>query len=243
MIASSGKEKKVGHAKTLTERDHQVLRWVGQGGVAGLGQLHRRFWPQAKERTAQERLNQLVAAGYMERQYTNTRRPGETVYGLCRKGAAMFSKLEQTRLTVGLPNRQEMKQQLLAQATRLILEQKQAERGGKLVEWLNEHRLRSLQRREQIASGESISAPLEFEDIADAQAILTDEHGETSCLDIEIDGQYYGQMLKNKIASLASSGRPILWVTNGGSGRARRIELEIAGAKASNIEVLVIEDN
>ena len=233
------KEKRVGKAKVITDRDRELLRFVGQGGVASLNQIHHRHWTTAQERTAQERLQQLVSAGYLEKAYTDTRKSSEAIYGLTRKGAALFDKLEQHHLTIGLPTHNEMKQQLYAQDTRLVLERHLTERGGKLVGWHNERELRSLQRREQLAQGQSFNTRLQFEDIADAQVIIADASGQETVLDIEIDGEYFGKMLKEKIANYERMGRPTLWVSMGQS-RGKRIEREVQEAHAGNINVMVI---
>ena len=235
----AAKVKRVGKAKIITDRDKEVLRFIGQGGIASLNQVHRRHWATAKERTAQERLQQLVSAGYLVKDYTDTRSPGEAVYGLTRKGAALFDKLEREGLTIGLPTHNEMKQQLYAQDTRLTLEHQLADRGEKLISWHNERELRSHQRREQLARGQSFNTRLQFEDIADAQAVIADAKGQESVLDIEIDGQYFGKMLKEKIANYEQLGRPTIWVSTGAS-RGKRIEREVKEAHASNIIVMVI---
>ena len=192
----AAKEKQVGKAKVVTDRDKEVLRFVGQGGVASLNQIHRRHWTNAQERTAQERLHQLVRAGYLKRDYTHIRKPGEIIYGLTRKGADLFSVLQKDRFTIGLPTHNEMKQQLIAQETRLEIERQLAERGGKLISWHNERELRSQQRKEQLAQGKSFQSRLQLEDIADAQAVVADANGQETTLEIEIDGQYFGEMLK-----------------------------------------------
>jgi hypothetical protein len=233
------KEKRVGQAKIITERDRQILEFVGRNGVAAIGQLHSRYWTNAKERTAQERLQQLVNAGYLLRDSTDTRQPGEIIYGLTRKGAGEFGRLEARRLTVGLPNRGEMKQQLQMQDTYTRLEKDLAGRGAKLVDWRNERELRGEQRREQIRTkGRSAGSRsrLNFEDIADGQAVIEQADGTLTQLDIEADGQYYGQMLKNKLTQLSRSARPTIWVTTG-KRRAARIEREIEEAGITNIEV------
>jgi len=60
-------------------------------------------------------------------------------------------------------------------------------------------------------------------------------------IDIEIDGQYWGQMLKNKITKLGRTSQPTLWVTN--SVRAERIQNEIDRSEsgAANVWILVVD--
>ena len=237
----SQKEKRVGQAKTLTDRDREILRFIGRNGVAALGQIHDRYWHTAKERTALERLQQLVNAGLLVRDQTDCRNLGksETIYGLTRKGANELGYMSAARLMVGLPNHGEMKQQLYMQDAFSRLEKDLEARGAVLVEWRNERELRGEQRREQIrlkgrAAGSR--SRLNFEDIADGQAVIQEADGQLTTLDIEADGAYYGRMLTNKLADLGRSGRPTLWVTTG-AGRAARIEREVEEAGIDNIEV------
>ena len=236
----SQKEKRVGQTKTLTDRDREILRFVGRNGVAALGQIHDRYWHTAKERTALKRLQYLVNTEYLLGDQTQARRPGgETIYGLTRKGAKELGYMSAARLTIGLPNHAEMKQQLYMQDALVRLEENLEARGAVLVEWRSERELRGEQRREQIAlKGRAAGSRsrLDFEDIADAQAIIEEGDGSVTTLDIEVDGAYYGRMLANKLSNLGRSGRPTLWVTVG-ARRAARIRREVEEAGINNIEV------
>ena len=241
---TSQKEKRVGQAKTLTDRDREILRFVGRNGVAALGQIHDRYWHSAKERTALERLQQLVNAGYLVRDQTEARREvGETIYGLTKKGATQFDKMEVRQLTLGLPSLGEMKQQLYMQDTFTRLEKVLEARGAKLVEWLSERALRGAQRREQIAlkgRAEGSRSPLNYEDIADGQAIIQEADGSMGVINIEVDGAYYGRMLEKKLSDMGRSGHPTLWVTVG-ADRAARIGREVEEANIDNIEIWQID--
>ncbi len=53
----------------LTERDTELLRWTGQGGVASLDQLWRKFWPEAKRQSCYDRLQLLRKAGLLDKEF------------------------------------------------------------------------------------------------------------------------------------------------------------------------------
>lgn len=267
-------------AKTVTERDLRLMRWIGTNGIASFKQLHNVFWTTAKERTCQERLIQLEKAGWIERHYVHTsRKRGEQVYTLTRQGANQhFEAATRRRLMVGLPARAELKQQLTAQDTRIALERTLAAKGKRVVDWMNERELRSEAAYSKRKAGSRTWGSLA--EVADARIFIsgitgsavTNEglkppHGETrgrtgnspnnsnsllpvnsqdsadeaiQSVDIEIDGQYYGQMLRNKISTLARRNQPTIWVTK--TGRVGRIESEIRQAGATNIGVMVVDE-
>lgn len=228
-------------AKQITDRDRQIMLRIGEGGLLTFSQIKHLFWPEAKEQTALDRLTQLVKAGYLlDYQARVGQRPGQPltpIYVLTKKGAANFEKLVQQRLSIGLPAAHELKQQILAQEARIKLEQQLTERGAKLLQWRNEHDLRGEAVRDKM-KGKKIGFG-KMADIADAAAIIENADGTTEQLDIEIDGQYYGQMLKNKIAKFGRAGKPVLWVS-AGAARAERIQSEIATTSAENISVMEI---
>ena len=211
-------------ASVLTRRDHEILRFIGQGWLASLDQLHRKFWAHATPITTYERMRELVRAGVVERKTVHLRKAGELVYVLTRLGAAEFPYPERQKFIIGLPARHELKQQLLAQDARLILERNLANQELHLVDWLNERELRRISGRE----GE----------IPDARAIIQDNQGGLSELDFEIDGAYYSQMLKAKLRDFGKSGKQLVWVTT--PGRVARIRREIQRLGAVNIQLLAL---
>ena len=229
--------KEIYQARVLTERDRKILIFTGQGGIATLTQLHQKFWEQAKERTAYERLGELVRAGYLGSQTVHIRKSGERVYTLTPKGVRQFSVPEREGLMVGLPAHHELKQQLIAQDIRLLVEKEFEQRGMKLLEWQNERQLRSEQRHQleqaKRARGWGKVIAGAVEDIPDARVMIVNAEGETGELDIEIDGQYSKQMLVDKISSFARTARPTLWVTS--PGRLERIRDEVEKARAGKI--------
>lgn len=231
------------------------MRWIGTNGIASFKQLYIVFWPQAKERTCQERLLQLEKAGWIERHYVDTdRKRGEQVYTLTSKGAKEhFEEATRRRMMIGLPAPGELKQQLMAQDTRIVLERSLAEQGGRLVGWQNERELRSeaaLARRKPLSRAWGglpdlndarafFTTPSNTENITTTTGNHNSGTGQVQSLDIEIDGQYYGQMLKKKIVSLARGNRPTLWVTT--PDRVRQIQRELTEAgEPTNIHLLII---
>ena len=239
-------------AKILTERDRQILQFVGQGGVARLDQLRRRHWPDAQEQTAHDRLDQLVKAGWLESQYCDQARDYNSglVFTLTDKGAAHFTAAERKRFIIGLPTDREIHQQLVGQDTRLVLEQRLAERGQRLLQWKSERELRSEfysdQARYNRKHGRAWNTPAprytgrpRADDLYDAQALIEGSDGQERQLGIEIDGQYYGKMLAAKIASFtARPDQPIIWAT---TSRLRAERIAQATADFSHIEVLLIQ--
>ena len=225
---------RINQAKIITGRDRAILRFIGQGGVASLNQRQQRFWEGRQRTTAQERLGQLVRAGYLEEYYTNVRLKGERIYCLNHQGANEFSAGERKQFTLGKPNQIELKQQLLAQDTRLLFEQQLSKRGGQLVSWASERNLRRENRLEQPVKNRDNSQV-----ISDARATIENNSGQLEEIEIEIDGQYHGRMLKEKIRILANSARTTVWVTT--PERVIRVKQAIQEAQASNIRVLCLE--
>jgi hypothetical protein len=220
-------------------RDIQILRFVGKGGVATLGQLLQKFWENARERTAYERLIELSRDGYLKSSQTQARGKVEQIFILTAKGAREFGWLERKGFMVGIPGLGEMKQQLYSQDTRLALEAGLIERGGKLVDWQNERELRRNQRLSQETNRKLKGfARVEVggENIPDARALIEDSDGQRVEVDIEIDGSYYGQMLREKIKSFAASSKSVIWATT----RPDRIRAEIEDAGARNITVFAL---
>src|SRR5437868_4213404 len=122
-----------------------MLRVIGESGVASLEQLHSRFWSQASVKAARRGLLKLEKLGYLQSAYTDVRGERELIFSLTELALQQFSQKEQGRLLSGIPKYNELGQQLLIQETRLVLERELAQRDAKLLEWRNEHLLRSLE--------------------------------------------------------------------------------------------------
>jgi len=222
--------------KRTTARDLQLLQWIGQHGLAAEPLLAQRFWCGKRDATARDRLAQLVQAGYLERHTCDARRPGDRVYTLTRPGRLLFAPAEQERLQLGLPAPGERKQQLLVQEAYLLLEAEAATQGQQLAYWRGEREIRSAFRRAQQVAAHAHRAAPDWES-PDAQAVLTDSNGEVVAeVDVEIDGQYYGRMLREKAQRFGQGGRPTVWVCE--PRRTRIVQRAIQ--PYPNIRVLVV---
>lgn len=222
-------------AKVATERDMELMRRIGQSGLDSFENIKANFWADAKERTARERLLQLEKAGWIEAKYVDARKPGELIFTLTTRGEKLFTRPERDRFMTARP--QEYNQQLLAQDSRTRLERQLAEQGARLLDWKNEHELKSAASKNYRRSAASGASSEQGAEVADAQAIILNGDGQTITLDIEIDGAYFGKQLAKKVSSLSSSGQPALWVTT--PGRTRTITQALQ--PHPQIEMMVIE--
>lgn len=231
--------RKLKQAKVVTPRDLEIMRLLGTDGVSSFKVIHERFWPGAKERTCRERLTQLEKAGFIESHYVDTRgAKNELVFSLTRKGARdNFSPVERRFMITKLPAYNEIHQQLMAQQARFRLHQQLKKHGLELSGWLNERQLHSQARLKQRPGTRAWGR---IGGIADAQAeIMNPATGEIENRNIEVDGAYYGKVLRQKIAGIARAGIYTTWVTT--PNRANRIHREISEAGAGSlIEVMVI---
>lgn len=222
-------------ARRLTPRDLTVLHWIGQAGIAALDQVARFGWAGRRVYSVQDRLNQLVKAGYLQSTTCDARQPGEQVYALTQAGWRLFTPQEREQLRIGLPAVKERKQQLLAQEAYLRLAAEARAAGGMLVAWRSERDLRGEVRRGQQATAHAPDSPV-ADEIADGQAVIATADGTTQEVDVEIDGQYYGRMLRQKAAAFGQGGRPTIWVCT--ANRARAVQQ--ATRPYANIRVLVV---
>lgn len=236
---------------TLTARDFSVMRLIGTDGLASFKTLHAKFWPLAKARYCRDRLRKLEKAGWLESHYVvDTHKESSIlVFTLTPSGAkAHFNQVERQAMMIGLPAYAEIHQQLMAQQARFILEErlkrKEGEKGGEeeggglhLIEWNNERQLRS-EARLRLRPGSRSWGRLSG--VADARArIINPKTGEVFEQLIEVDGHYFGKMLRQKIARIAADGKKTLWVTT--SDRRVKILKEVSQAAAENIELLIVD--
>ncbi len=227
-------------AKVVTDRDLKIMRLLGTDGVSNLKTIQERFWPEAKVRTCRERLAQLEKAGWIESQFVDTKGNKDMlVFTLSSKGAKEhFSQPERKFMITKLPAYNEVHQQLMAQQARFRLEERLKDCGQELAGWLNERQLRSQARLHQKPGTRAWGA---LPGIADAQAVILNPHtGEIVNQNIEVDGAYYGKVLRGKIAGIARAGISTIWVTT--PDRAKRIGSEISQAGVDGlIELMVID--
>jgi hypothetical protein len=222
-------------ARQLTARDRAILRWIGQAGIASLDQAARFAWPGRSAATAQDRLRRLVKAGYLQQTTCDARQPGEPVYTLTRAGWVLFPRQERERLRIGLPLPYERTQQLLSQEAYLLVAAETQAAGGTLVAWRSERELRGELRTAGRTATQVSWYPL-LDEIPDGQVVIANTDGSTTTLDVEIDGQYYGRMLRQKAEHYGQGGRPTLWVCT--TNRAPIVER--ATRAYPNIRVLVV---
>jgi len=117
------------------ERDLEVLKFIGKGGLASESQIHTKYWSGAKEQTCRERLEKLQKAGLLKSQIITTRNPkGELIFTLEPAAYKLFSRAIQDRFFNNVTN-SEVKQQLLAQEALIKLEQVWAKQGKVIVNW------------------------------------------------------------------------------------------------------------
>jgi hypothetical protein len=219
----------------LMARDLAILRWVGRGGMAAESQIAGRFWPGCRTATARDRLRQLVKADYLARHICDARRPGEVVYTLTPRGRRFFPPDEQRTLQIGLPAAGARRQQLVAQDAYQYLEQEAHAQGGHLVAWQGEAALRSAFNRTGHADPhQTLAGPTE---IPDAQVQIASANGHPRTYDIEIDGQYHGQMLRQKLDGFGTGGRPTLWIC---TSPLRAAHIRQAAARYPNIRVIAL---
>jgi len=118
-------------ALILMERDLEVLKFIGKGGLASESQIHTKYWSGAKEQTCRERLEKLQKAGLLKTQLITTLNPkGELIFTLEPAAYKLFSRAIQDRFFNNVTN-SEVKQQLLAQEALLKQEQEWAAQGKK----------------------------------------------------------------------------------------------------------------
>jgi hypothetical protein len=224
-------------ARRITERDREILRWTGQGGIASLSQLARRFWPCCAEETALDRLRQLVKADYLAMyvwdQGTGLSEYERRLFTLTERGFLLFSPAERLLFYTSPPSPAEVRQQLLAQEAYLELETQARSRGARLLGWKSERVLRGELRQRRHRAQPQGHPPLP-RDIPDAEVTILTASGERQILYIEMDGAYYGKMLWQKADNLGKAGYQVLWVCT----EARAKYIQEAVARYPNIRVL-----
>ncbi len=211
----------------LSPANQEMLRWIGQGGVASRDQLRRRFGAGVQPRSAYRHLHRLVRGGYLLTQPWHRARQQTVIYALTRQSAAAIGA-EVPAIYIGWPSRREIDHLILGQALRLLLEAQLLREGGALLGWRSERLLR----HQLLAAGTGA-------DIPDAEVDLCRSPGATvETVDVEIDGQYYGQMLAHKAARYGAQPGPVLWAC-----RPARASLVGAAIRPySNITLIVLSD-
>ena len=210
-------------ARIATERDREIMWLAGTNGIIGFGQIKNQFFNLATDKTARARLSQLEKSGWLESFRTDARTRGELVFKLTEMGEKLFSRAERVRFMTA--RAQEYKQQLAAIDARFKLANQLEARGARLIDWKNEHELKSEYAR--LKHVENVPQwQLDRLEMADARAIIQEGNGQEVEIDVEIDGAYYGKQLQEKVEKMGRGERPTLWVTT--PDRAAKISGAIA---------------
>jgi hypothetical protein len=180
----------------LGQRDLQFFEMIGKRGCVTLETIHRNFWQGAKLDTCKARVEQLKRAGYLQSEIVDVRGRQEIIYYLDRKARSQFD--EQIRKTF-YKRRPPMNEIRHALNMGDILDTF----SSKVVNFTNEHQLKSQNSYRAVPE----------EEVADGFVSLEDGGGSRQSFYIECDGAYYGQRLTTKLAQMAASGKPILWVS------------------------------
>jgi len=241
----------------ITERDREVLRFVGRGGIASLCQLHQRHWSGSQLRTASSRLLTLVKEGWLATHRQDTFKRGQPVqvFSLTKQGASLFSTAERERMYLGGVGRHEARQQLLAQAARIALEKQLPASEQQLLDWRNEREVRQAYNQDLFhrrgfqfgsnnypaitAAKEIATREGEEAGISDAQILIGHADGQQVWVEVECDGYYYHHHLTTKLTALTRLGRPLLYVTI--AARAARLKQTLQSWP--NCSLLVIDLN
>jgi DNA-binding PadR family transcriptional regulator len=198
----------------IMERDLEVLKFIGKGGIASLSQIHTRFWSGAKESTCYQRLHVLKKAGLVRSEMATDHLGKDTLVLLLQPAAYnLFGRAIQDRFFTNIT--------------------------GKSIEnWTTEREIkRELAKKQYQNKGKSKSVKTSQVEVADAQALIRDDiSGELYEVEVELDGFYYGKMLQGKIDRFAASKKPTIWVTT--PDRAEMIASKISNH--SNITLFVV---
>ncbi len=179
-----------------TERDRDLIRFLGEHGCATTAQIAQLYWPGRKVRTCAERLDLLVKAGFLHTTSVYSRGMEEQVYWIQQKGSRIFEKDVRDRFQLGKPAETEIAHILGTNDILYKMNQK-----GAVKQFTNEHVLKS----NKIRSGD------EFQ-VGDAE-VQYEVNGKTYTFTIEVDnGHYHGKQLHQKIQDFGTSGKPTLWV-------------------------------
>jgi DNA-binding PadR family transcriptional regulator len=221
----------------FTERDLAILRWLGIGGIASLEQLAARFWQSSNQMTtAKAQLARLEGAGLLQSAWCHKRGRPELVYTLTARGVKELPPIVQDRVRPGWPPSGEIVQQLLANDTQALIERELQMEGARIIEWRTARELRAEYGKE-VARANYEGRNLPKKEIADAEIVVQARDGSKTIVDIEIDGQYFGQMLEGKMKGFGKQkSRRVWWVCTA----ARENIIRAAALPYRNIRVLIL---
>lgn len=180
-------------------RDRAVFAHIGQVGLASAEQIQQVFWPAARLRTCQERLALLVRAEYLTCSPTLARHRYETIYWLTPRALRLFPATAREHLVHTASPAAEVAHLL---RTRDVLDWLAT--SHTICSFVGEHTLKAERARLPLAA--------QTPQVADGRVTLR-EHttGREKTYLIEVDGAYYGQRLRHKVAALGSCGEWVMW--------------------------------
>ena len=245
------------HGLNLTDRDLELLKVVGENGLALLEQLWLMYWQPTggKLRTCRERLARLEHANYLSRHFLGVRgrRRGEIAFSLTAQGRDVLPTLLHSYYQVGLPSSHELRQQIMALDARIVLARLLAKEGKTIVQWLSERVVRSQVMSARLSEGggwsEDHKIDLHPGEIPDARLLLAlstakapapaadEDEGDEDYerwvqqheeLDLELDGQYTGVALGEKLEALSKLKNSVIYVYYHQHGRTARLEAALS---------------
>ena len=215
----------------VQDRDREIFRFVGEHETATFTQVRQKFWAgSVTDKTAHDRLDKLRREGYVMRHDYTISATGRTTtrYSLTRKAVRELEPATTAHLYTGTLIAREVEQAIKGVEARLELER----RGYRVEGWISERELQRAQHA-AIAQARREGKPATAEPISDGQAIIADPTtGEVTSVDVEIDGQYWGRMLREKMHGF--TGRPLFWVCS--PARAERV----SRAASPNVKVITV---
>ena len=177
---------------------------VGRLGCMSEDQLYRIFGARLSKESFKDRMREIENSGYLASKVIDARGRPERVYHLHRgtKLRELFKPDELKALQVKMPASSELRSVLRTHDILLKVQEKFS-----ITSFVTEHQLKSM----KSLSGCYKTAPI----VSDGR--LTFGKGNSGSagvtLEVEVDGAYNGKKLKNKISSMASSGKMTVWVT------------------------------
>lgn len=180
------------------ERDLQVFTMIGKRGCVTIDAIQRNFWPHCKPgtTTCEARIEQLKRAGYLQSEIVDVRGKQEKIYYLDKKARSEFDEITRKSFYKKRPALNEIRHALHMGDVLDAF-------ASKVVNFTNEHQLKSINSRQEVPE----------EEVADGFVSVQDASGNGQSFYIECDGAYYGKRLTNKLAQMAASNKPILWVS------------------------------
>lgn len=186
-----------------TQRDLEIIRFLGKYGCANASQIHASFFEGRTLGRAKNRLDELVKGGFLHSSLTDARGKTERIYWIERKGSMQFEEDVRAIFEKGRPPEKE-----IAHLLKTVDVMQRLERNHTISEFMHEHKLKSLKAKEAFGIGGGDMQ------IGDALISIAKSGSRLSAgtYMIEIDGDYYGKKAAHKVKSLGACGMSVLFV-------------------------------